>query len=292
MGLFDKKFCDICSSKIGLLGNRKLEDGNLCKDCAAKLSPWFSDRRKSTVAEIREQLAYREQNRMAVAQFNITRSIGRSTKVLLDENARCFMVTSSRDLAQANPDVIDFSQVTGCDLDVKEHRRELRHADRDGRQVSYIPPRYEYSYDFYMIISVNHPYFDEIRFKLNTSTVNVGQRGIGVPMPPMHGPRPGVSLTQQVVGHVLNAISDPVQPYGATWNAEYNEYLFMGQEIREALMQGRQEARSFPATPPEVWNETAEPVPAIVPVLCPWCGGMTRPDGSGCCEFCGGPVNA
>ena len=42
MGLFDKKYCSICDEKIGLLGNRKLSDGNLCKDCAAKLSPWFS----------------------------------------------------------------------------------------------------------------------------------------------------------------------------------------------------------------------------------------------------------
>ena len=38
MGLFDKKYCDICGEKIGLLGNRKLEDGNMCKNCAAKLS--------------------------------------------------------------------------------------------------------------------------------------------------------------------------------------------------------------------------------------------------------------
>ena len=38
MGLFDKKYCDICGEKIGLLGNRKLEDGNLCKDCAKKLT--------------------------------------------------------------------------------------------------------------------------------------------------------------------------------------------------------------------------------------------------------------
>lgn len=36
MGLFDKKVCDICGEKIGLLGNRKLDDGNLCKDCAKK----------------------------------------------------------------------------------------------------------------------------------------------------------------------------------------------------------------------------------------------------------------
>ena len=45
MGLFDKKICDICGEKIGLLGNRKLDDGNLCKDCAKKLSPWFEERR-------------------------------------------------------------------------------------------------------------------------------------------------------------------------------------------------------------------------------------------------------
>ena len=29
--------CDICGEKIGLLGNRKLDDGNLCKDCAKKI---------------------------------------------------------------------------------------------------------------------------------------------------------------------------------------------------------------------------------------------------------------
>ena len=72
MGLFDKKYCDICGEKIGLLGNRKLEDGNLCKDCAKKLSPWFSDRRNSTVSEIKEQLAYREKNRERAAQFRTT----------------------------------------------------------------------------------------------------------------------------------------------------------------------------------------------------------------------------
>lgn len=54
MGLFDKKYCDVCGEKIGLLGNRKLEDGNLCKECARKLSPWFSDRRSSTVEEIKQ----------------------------------------------------------------------------------------------------------------------------------------------------------------------------------------------------------------------------------------------
>ena len=52
MALFSKKNCDVCGGKIGMLGNRKLEDGNLCKDCAKQLSPYFSDRKRSTVADI------------------------------------------------------------------------------------------------------------------------------------------------------------------------------------------------------------------------------------------------
>ena len=76
MGLFDKKYCDVCGEKIGLLGNRKLEDGNLCKECAKKLSPFFSERRNSTVAEIKEQLAYREANLDKVAAFTPTKVIG------------------------------------------------------------------------------------------------------------------------------------------------------------------------------------------------------------------------
>ena len=83
--LFEKKECSVCGGEIGLLGNRKLEDGNLCKGCAAKLSPWFSDRRQSTVAEIQEQLAYREANQEKVAAFRTTRTLGERTKVLLDE---------------------------------------------------------------------------------------------------------------------------------------------------------------------------------------------------------------
>ena len=95
MALFSKKNCDICGGKIGLLGNRKLDDGNMCKDCAKLLSPFFSDRKRSTVADINEHLAYREENKNAVAAFNVTRTLGKGTKVHLDEDANKFIVTSS-----------------------------------------------------------------------------------------------------------------------------------------------------------------------------------------------------
>ena len=173
MGLFDKKNCDICGGKIGVLGNRKLEDGNLCKDCAHKLSPFFSDRRRSTIADIGQQLAYREANKSAVAVFSTTRTLGTGTKVLLDENAGKFMVTAARKLEDENPDVLDFAQVTGCNVDVEESRKELKQKDGAGNDISYNPPRYVFEYDFHCTIHVNAPYFDEIKFKLNNSTIKV-----------------------------------------------------------------------------------------------------------------------
>ena len=94
MGLFDKKYCDICGEKIGLLGNRKLENGNLCKDCAKQLSPFFSERRRSTVEEIREQLNTKEIN-------NHCRLFSRSSLRAQDKghgrrSSRQFIVTGSQ----------------------------------------------------------------------------------------------------------------------------------------------------------------------------------------------------
>jgi hypothetical protein len=171
MGLFDKKYCDICGDKIGLLGNRKLEDGNMCKECAAQLSPFTTDRRRTTVAEIKDHLAYREANRAEVAKFNVTRTFGDRTKVLLDEDAAKFIVTSANRWQSENPDVMLFSQVTGCQTEIRESRTELKRTDAQGSSVSYNPPRYDVDYDFYLTIHVNSPFFNEIEFKLNQNRI-------------------------------------------------------------------------------------------------------------------------
>ena len=121
MGLFDKKFCDICGEKIGLLGNRKLEDGNMCKNCAKKLSPWFDERRHSTIEEIKKQLEYREKNKDEVRAFNVTRECGNDYyKVYFDDTQQKFIISSSRDFRAANPDVISYSQILNCYVEEKE----------------------------------------------------------------------------------------------------------------------------------------------------------------------------
>lgn len=177
MGLFDKKYCDICGEKIGLLGNRKLEDGNMCKDCAKKLSPFFSERRSSTVDEIKQQLAYREQNKQVLAGFSPMFTFGEDDKIYIDPMKQSFVVSRRNpgSWSDENPDVIPLSSVTGCNLRVDEDREEIYTQGKDGEQVSYNPPRYKFTYDFYIDINVNNPYFDEITARLNDSDVE----GIG-----------------------------------------------------------------------------------------------------------------
>lgn len=167
MGLFDKKYCDVCGEKIGLLGNRKLEDGNLCKNCAAKLSPLFSGRKNATVEEIKKQLAYREENKQKLSSFRPSKTFGEHRKIYVDEAARTFIVTSSTNWRESNPDLIALSQVTACNTDIEENRDELYRETEDGKRESYNPPRYEYNYEFKVQILVDSPWFQEIELELS-----------------------------------------------------------------------------------------------------------------------------
>lgn len=216
MGLFDKKYCDICGEKIGLLGNRKLEDGNLCKNCAKKLSPWFNERRHSNVDEIKAQLAYREENKQKVSQFRTTRSFGEYWYVLFDDNNRWITVSKASSPNESeNPDIIDYSSVTGCRFDIDENRSEIYRKDNEGKNVSYNPPRYEYKYDFDFVINVDNPYFDEIKFRLNRSTVE-------------YEPQQNVQIS--LFGQSLT--NNSVNPENCF---EYRKYREMGQDICNEL---------------------------------------------------------
>lgn len=265
--LFEKKICSVCEGEIGLLGNRKLEDGNLCKECAQKLSPWFDDRRHSTVEQIKAQLEYREANKEKVAAFQVTRSFGEYSKVLLDEDAGVFMVTSESSpqrIAAANPDVLAFSDVTGCDLDIDESREELKRETNDGKEISYNPPRYRYEYDFYVKIHVRNPFFDDMQVKLNSSTVSMEyQQG--------RAAGKGMGLL----------LSGGAQSFSPERDVEYRQYKQMGEELKRCLMQVRKAQR----------EEAAAAAAPKAAVTCPWCGATSIPDQNGCCEYCGGSVN-
>ena len=143
-----------------MLGSRKVEDGTICSDCTKKLSPFFSERKKSTVADIQQQLQYREQNRQNLNSFNATRTLGNSTKVIIDDTQRKFVVSRKSDYRAENADIIDLSQVTSVRVEYDEDRDEVYTPDGN----SYNPPQYKYEYEIEIHINVNHPYFSEIKF--------------------------------------------------------------------------------------------------------------------------------
>ncbi len=231
MALFDKKYCDICGAKIGMLGNRKLEDGNLCKDCAEQLSPLFSERRHATVQDIRGQLAYRQANRAKAAAFRTTRSWGETYNMLrIDDNNGTFALTRTRNLAEENPDIIPLSAVTDAVLDVKEHKSEILHRDPEGRMVPEKPPRYSYDYDFYVRVRVDHPYFDDLSVKLNPSTLHIDEPQRVAPG--RNGPgRPNVMRDVAVMLATANALT----PFNPHEDPEYVRFAAMGDELVETL---------------------------------------------------------
>lgn len=175
--LFEKKECDLCGGEIGLLGNRKLEDGNCCKECAKKLSPWFDERRHSTVEQIRDQLAAREANQMQLQNFQHTKVLGEYQKmyIVMRHNIPTrFVVSSIDNYREANADILMFQQIISCTPDIRESRTELKYSNSQGEKVSYDPPRYEYRYDFYIKLEIRDcPYIDDMRFKLNRSSVEL-----------------------------------------------------------------------------------------------------------------------
>ena len=278
-GLFDKKTCAICGAEIGLLGNRKLEDGNCCKSCAAKLSPWFDERTHSTVEQIKEQLAYREENQKAVENFHITRTIAADRwNVLLDEDAKKFILTKDpRTIRDTNPDVISYSDITGCRTDVDEDRdEEKRQVKRDDRTeyVSYNPPRYTYKYKFRYIINVNNPYFDEMKFELNSSNVEIKSSASS---------SYSSGSTGGVLGDILNIAAGAVTGSGVVVpsnNPEYAKYEQIGADITAALTGAQTIVREE--------KEAANAAPKIG--VCPYCGAQTTVTPDGKCEYCGGYI--
>lgn len=171
MGLFDKKYCDLCGEKIGLLGNRKLNDGNMCKNCARDISPYLTGRRQFTVADMKEHLDYREENKRKLERFSPMRTIGSYAKLYIDDNSGQWLISRFARYKENNPDILTFDQVTGCTVTLEEDRDEIKRKLPDGKEESYQPPRYQYRYDFKVEINVNSPWFSEISFNVNNSSI-------------------------------------------------------------------------------------------------------------------------
>lgn len=104
--------------------------------------------------------------------FNPTKVIGDKTRIYFDEDKQQWLISSYHNWRDENPNVMDFSQVTGSGLDIDEDKWEIYRKLPDGKQASYNPPRYESKYTFNMIIHVNSPWFSKIKFRVNDNRID------------------------------------------------------------------------------------------------------------------------
>lgn len=132
MGLFEKKFCDICGDKVNMLTQQKLSDGYLCSDCKHKLGSFTSGWKQRTVDDVKRHLELREQNKQKYQQFNCSATAGGSnSSIQVDFSNRWFIFAiSNRDYKSGNPQIFDFSQLQ--DFWLEQEYRTLSDSDRDG----------------------------------------------------------------------------------------------------------------------------------------------------------------
>lgn len=132
MGLFDKKFCDICGEKVNMLTQQKLSDGYLCSDCKHKLGSFTSGWKQRSIEDVKKHLELREQNKQKYQQFSCSATAGsRNSSIQVDFNNRWFIfATNNRDYKSGNPQVFEFSQLQ--DFWIEQEFRTLSDSDNDG----------------------------------------------------------------------------------------------------------------------------------------------------------------
>ena len=119
------------------------------------------------------------------------------------------------------------------------------------------------------LINVNNPYFDEMKFELNSSSVRItptqaaGAGGTGI-----------VGVLTALGGTGAPAVYDPHT------NPEYAKYEKLGEEITQALTGAQQTVR----------EEAAQAAAGPKMIKCPYCGAQTEIGAGSKCQYCGGYV--
>ena len=245
MGLFDvfkKQDCEICGKEVGMFGYKKLKDGEICKDCVKLLSPWFEDRREATVAQIKEQIAYREQNAKEHENFTISRKIGDEEYIMYIEEVSSvptrFFVTCKSDYKAENPDIISFKDVVSCVTDIQVRDEEIKERNAEGQMVSCNPRRYKHHHDFFVKMEIrNNPYFDNIKFRINGSCITLETVG---DVRGSMGAAALAGLLQSVGVSTAGVQTNSLR--NSSENRRYEECRMICQKIEQAVEDGKRGA--------------------------------------------------
>ena len=181
MGLFSGKECSFCGKQSGVLSNRKLVDGNICRECRLRLSPFYYLTKGDKAADIAAQLEYRERNLAELDGFRPTVAVGGEGKVYIDMQMGKFALAREEELREENPDLFSLSGLRSCEFYVREN-----YVKGDENERS------RYVYQFFLRVQTDHPFIRSFSYDYSGITVSsthrikdeeirqvyLGQRGI------------------------------------------------------------------------------------------------------------------
>ena len=172
--------CFLCGAEALSFGSQTVAAGWLCGGCIGKMSPWFRLRQDVTEAELRAHLSYRDENKARLSEFHPTVRLWRNPTLYMDDVRQQFAVSDAlmKAFPTENPDILEYRQILKCDMEIEESRTELKKFSPGLGKISYRPKRYNYRFHIWVRILVSHPFFHEMRFRLNQRPLAVSGRDV------------------------------------------------------------------------------------------------------------------
>ena len=142
--------CSVCSNKLTRFGSKVLKDGMLCRNCAKLASEWLEDTdfAEMTVEQIREHLAYRQENREKLAEFKGSKVVDGKYSLFIDDESKDFLISKRSDYVQDNADLLNINEIR------KVRIVERKYLNKDGSDVC-------------VQLLLRHPQFSSLKFQVN-----------------------------------------------------------------------------------------------------------------------------
>lgn len=164
-----KKNCVICGQNASIWTRRTIKDGYLCGSCEKKCSEHIYNYLEMSSLDIKKHLIYRKENLESerLAKFEPTLSLGEYEILRIDKIHGYWLLKTEKRFNNINPDIFLLSQI----VDVKLiQKKECLNGFNDNSNKKFQSRKNRfpiYGYWFYVIIKLNHPFFNKITMRIN-----------------------------------------------------------------------------------------------------------------------------
>lgn len=164
-----KKNCVICGEKASIWTRQLIKDGYLCGSCEKKCSEHIHNYLEMSSLDIKKHLAYRKENLESerLAKFEPTLSLGEYEILRIDKIHGYWLLKTEKRFNNINPDIFLLSQIVDVKLIQKKECLNGFNSSSNKKFQSLKNKFPIYGYWFYVVIKLNHPFFNKVTMRIN-----------------------------------------------------------------------------------------------------------------------------